>query len=365
MAGYSRKKVAVGLSGGVDSSVSAALLQEKGYDVFGITMEIFDESLPIQEAEKHACYGPKEREDSAAAEAVCNKLGISFHVLDLRSEYRSHVIAHFKKEYLEGKTPNPCVICNRELKFGFLLEKAKNAGVDFDFFATGHYARIEESSGRFLLKKAIDQLKDQSYFLYALSPGQLSRILLPLGYLTKQQVRKIARTIGLHTADRPESQDFISGGNYAVLFDKNEAIEGEIVDDEDNVLGKHRGIINYTIGQRRGLGIAFGRPLYVSKIDAANNRIVVSNKKNLLSRGLIASNLNLLAIDKLDRPYQASVKIRLNHPAVAATVYLHEYENVKILFDEPQEAVCPGQHAVFYSEDTVIGGGVIQQAIGL
>jgi tRNA-specific 2-thiouridylase len=363
MTGNSRKKVAVGLSGGVDSSVSAALLQEKGYDVFGITMEIFDESLPIQEAEKHACYGPGEREDSAAAETVCKKLGIPFHVFDLRSEYRSHVIEHFRNEYLEGKTPNPCVICNRELKFGFLLEKAKNAGVDFDFFATGHYARIEKSGGRFLLKKAIDQLKDQSYFLYALTPGQLSRILLPLGNLTKQRVRKIARTIGLHTADRPESQDFISGGNYAMLFDKNEAIEGDIVDDDGNILGKHRGIIHYTIGQRRGLGIAFGRRLYVSKIDAANNRIVVSNKENLLSRGLIASNLNLLAIDKLDRPYQASVKIRLNHPAVAATVQPHENKNAKILFDEPQAAVCPGQHAVFYSEDTVIGGGVIQKAL--
>jgi tRNA-specific 2-thiouridylase len=356
-------KVAIGLSGGVDSSVAAALLKEQGFDVCAITMMTYVSSEALQESKRHGCYGPGEAEDVASAESVCKKLGIAFHAIDLRKEYQTHVIKHFRHEYLAGRTPNPCVVCNREVKFGFLLEKAKKSGIEFDFFATGHYAIIEKNGGRYLLKRAKDHSKDQSYFLYALTLDQLSTTLFPLGTYKKPQVREIARPLGLQTSERPESQDFIANGNYGILFNKNDATEGDIVDEKGNVLGKHRGIIHYTIGQRRGLGIAYGRPLYVTKIDAENNRIVVSDKEDLFSKGFIASDLNLIAIEGLDSPLEASVKIRLNHLAVQATVFPHDGEKARILFNKPQKAVCPGQHAVFYNEETVIGGGVIEEAL--
>ena len=358
-----KNTVAVGLSGGVDSSVAAALLQKSGYSVMGVSMMIYDGALAIEEDVRHACYGPGEQEDIAAAESVCEKLGIPFYTIDLRKEYHHHVINHFRNEYLEGKTPNPCIICNQRLKFGFLLERAKETGLAFEFFATGHYARIDKSRGHYLLKSAIDESKDQSYFLYALTPGQLSKTLFPLGGLTKYNVRKIGRSLGLTTADRPESQDFIAGGDYSLLFNEKEIKKGSIVDECGNFLGTHRGIVHYTIGQRRGLGIAAQRPLYVTKIDAPNNLIVVSDRKALLSSGLIVKDINLIAIDRLDRPYPLKVKIRLNQTAVDATVSPDLNGKLKILFNKPQSSVCPGQHAVFYAEDVVVGGGVIQEAI--
>ena len=355
--------VAVGLSGGVDSSVAAALLREKGYAVRGITMQIFDGSLELKEGHKHACYGPGELEDLEAAESVCKKLNIPLNVIDLRTEYRQFVIDHFRSEYLAGKTPNPCIVCNRRLKFGFLIEKAKNIGADFEFFATGHYARIVKSGRRFLLKKAKDQAKDQSYFLYALTPEQLTRTIFPLGTHTKYEVREMARAFGLTTADRMESQDFIAGGDYSLFFGRDELKAGEIVDRNGKTLGQHQGIVQYTVGQRRGLGIASSRPLYVVKIDAANNRIVVGDKKDLSSEGLIAKDINLIAVDKIERPYQAKVKIRLNSRAVGATVLPYKNGRLKVIFNKAQLSVTPGQHAVFYDKDTVIGGGVIQKAL--
>ncbi len=356
-------KVAIGLSGGVDSSVAAALLSEKGYTVSGITMQIFGGPFKLREAQKHACYGPGEVEDIKVAESVCKKLNIPHYVIDLREEYRNCVIDHFRNEYLAGKTPNPCIVCNQRLKFGFLLEKAKLTGVNFEFFATGHYARIERSAGRFLLKRATDLSKDQTYFLYALTPEQLSRTIFPLGNYKKRQVREIARSLGLLTAESIESQDFISGGDYSLLFSKEDLKEGDIVDEHGSVLGRHRGIIHHTVGQRRGLGIASSKPLYVVRIDAEKNRIVVGSRKGLFSRGLIARDINLIAFEKLDQPYQAKVKIRLNSRAFDAVVFPYESAKLKILFREPQMSVTPGQHAVIYSENTVIGGGVIQEAI--
>ncbi len=361
--GDGRRKVAVGLSGGVDSSVAAALLKEEGYEVVGLTMEIFDGSVAVKESEKHACYGPGEEEDLEAAASVCQKLDIPFHVIDLKREYREHVIDYFRREYLEGKTPNPCIVCNKRLKFSFLLEKAKKAGVDFEFFATGHYAQIEESDGRFLLKKASDVSKDQTYFLYTLTPEQLSHTLFPLGTYTKQKVREFARSLGLKTADRLESQDFIAGGDYSAFFDGEEIKEGDIVDDKGHLLGQHRGIIHYTVGQRRGLGIASPRPLYVLNIDAHENRIVVGERENLFSKGLTATDLNLIAVEKLDRSYKVKAKIRLQHRGADATVFPHENDRAKILFDEPQISVTPGQSVVLYTEDRVFGGGVIEKAL--
>ena len=356
-------KVAVGLSGGVDSSVAAALLQKQNYAVCGITMEIYDDALGVDESAKHACYGPGEKEDVESAAAICRKLKIPFHTIDLRQEYQNHVIHYFRNEYLEGKTPNPCVVCNQKLKFGFLLEKARQAGLEFDYFATGHYARIENAGDRFLLKRAADHSKDQTYFLYGLAQHQLARTLLPLGDHAKQQVRKIAHALGLQTADREESQDFIDGGDYSVLFDKNEIKAGDIVDESGQVLGKHRGIIHYTIGQRRGLGIASHHPLYVRQIDAAHNRIIVSYQENL-SMGLVATDLNFISGDRIEQPLNdVQVKIRLRHKAAEATVYPTDGNNTKILFKVPQMSVTPGQSAVIYSGDTVLGGGIISAAL--
>ncbi len=357
-----RLKIAVGLSGGVDSSVTAALLKEAGHEVMGITMEIYDGALSISESAKHACYGPGEAEDVAAAESVCKTLNIPFQTISLKKEYKRHVLDYFTAEYLEGRTPNPCIVCNHKLKFGFLLEKAKAAGFDFEMFATGHYAQIIQSENRFLLKTGMDKTKDQSYFLYALTQEQLSRTLFPLGGYTKNQVREMAATMGLETASRPESQDFIAGGDYTPLFDPDKVKSGDIVDEKGNVLGKHRGIIHYTVGQRKGLGISSGKPLYVLKVDAPGNRVVVSDKERLFAKGLIAKDLNLIAVDSLERSYDAKVKIRLNHRAVVAKVDPLDGNRAKVRFEQPQPSVTPGQSTVFYLDDTVLGGGVIEKA---
>jgi tRNA-specific 2-thiouridylase len=357
-----KARVAVGLSGGVDSSMAAALLSQKGYQVYGITMEIFDGSVNFQEAAKHACYGPGEKEDVEAAAAVCEKLKIPFQTIDLRQEYKSHVIDYFKAEYLKGRTPNPCVVCNQKLKFGFLIEKAQKAGLDFDYFATGHYARIVKAANRFLLKRALDRSKDQSYFLYGLTAEQLARTFFPVGDFMKQQIREMARTLGFETADRMESQDFIDGGDYSILFDPDEFKAGDIVDTEEHVLGRHRGIIHYTIGQRRGLGVASHRPLYVSRIDAAANRIIVSHHENK-SEGLVIDEVNLVGVDRIDEPLEVQVKIRLRHKEADATIYPPDKSQNKVIFKEPQLSVTPGQSAVIYADDTVLGGGIIAAAL--
>ena len=354
-------KVAVGLSGGVDSSVAAALLKEGGHDVIGITMEIYDGSEPVPGSTKNACYGPDEKEDVETARRICKRFDIPFYSIDLRQEYKAHVIQYFQNEYLAGRTPNPCIVCNQKLKFGFLWQKARAAGIDFDLFATGHYARIAKSKGRFLLRTATDKEKDQTYFLYRLTQKQLSQTLFPLGDYTKGQVRKLAQGFGLETAERVESQDFIAGGDYSVFFDTEKVPQGDIIDQQGRVLGTHRGIIHYTVGQRKGLGIAHSHPLYVQRIDAANNRIVVSDKESLFSESLVAANLNLMALDRLDRPYCVKAKIRLNHTAAKATIYPLGDDRVKVTFVDAQEAVTPGQSVVCYADDLILGGGIIEQ----
>jgi tRNA-specific 2-thiouridylase len=357
--------VAVGLSGGVDSSLAACLLKEKGYKVIGLTMKIWKGAYKIQEDLKHACFGPGEEEDIAACERLCEQIGIPYHVIDLSEEYERHVIEYFRKEYLAGRTPNPCIVCNRELKFGFLIDRAKQAGIEFDLFATGHYVRTIAMDGTTYLRAARDVTKDQSYFLYGLDSSRLSHIIFPLGEMTKEETRAAARSYGLEVADKPESQDFVGGGDYAPLFEHDSPQPGDIVDLKGNVLGRHRGLPFYTIGQRRGLGISIGtEPLYVLALDAKKNQVIVGQGKGLFSSGLISYSFRLQNPRDYGRLLVCSVKIRQNHKPAAATVLVDGDGKARIDFEIPQRAVAPGQSAVLYSEDgLVLGGGIIDEAI--
>ncbi|TET64707.1 tRNA 2-thiouridine(34) synthase MnmA [Candidatus Aerophobetes bacterium] len=355
-------KVAVAMSGGVDSSVAAALLKEKGYEVIGVTMKVWDgETLPAN-GTRHACYGPGEEEDLEDARKVAQVLGIPLNIFDLRQEYKIEVLDYFCHEYLSGRTPNPCIRCNRRVKFDALLEKARDTGIEFDYFATGHYARVEhdESKSRYLLKKAKDMAKDQSYFLFALSQEQLSNALFPVGNHSKEEVRKMARDLELGIDDKSESQDFFAG-DYSSLLGKV-ARPGPILNKEGEILGEHRGIPFYTIGQRKGLGISSKEPLYVTAIDQGKNVIVVGPKEEVYGDELVAMELNWIAIQELSRPVDLKAKIRYLHKEAEAMVIPLDEDKVHVKFKEPQMAITPGQAVVFYDDDTVIGGGTIERA---
>ena len=355
--------VAVGMSGGVDSSVAAALLKKEGYKVIGITMEIWDGAIEVQESKKHACYGPGESEDIEEATKVCRQLDIPYHVFDLKKEYKEHVLEYFREEYLAGRTPNPCVVCNHRLKFGFLIDKAREAGLKFEYFATGHYAQISEQEGRYVLKKAVDQSKDQTYFLKNLTSDQLSTVLFPLGGLKKPEVRIIAEEAGLSVANRIDSQDFIAGGDYSPLFKENEITTGDIVNDKGEVLGQHKGIIHYTVGQRKGLGLSHPTPLYVLRVDAEKNRVIVTDKESLFFKGLIASDVHLNFTRILDEPKRVKARIRQRHNEADALISRDGEKRIKVLFENPQLSVTPGQSVVFYDEDIVLGGGIIESSL--
>ncbi len=353
-------KVAIAMSGGVDSCVAAALLKEKGYEVIGLTMEIWaGEILPHAET-RHGCYGPEERNDIEDARKVAQVLGIPFHVFDLRQEYQTEVLDYFCHEYLSGRTPNPCLRCNPRVKFGALLEKARRSGIEFNYFASGHYARVEydERRRRYLLKKAKDLTKDQSYFLFSLSQEQLSHLLFPVGNYTKEEVIRLASDFGLSVNGKPESQNFIAGG-YASLVEAA-AQPGPILDKQGNVLGQHRGIPFYTIGQRKGLGISVGEPLYVTAIDSARNTIIVGSRKDVYGDELTASELNWIAIDRLQQSVKLKAKIRYLHKEAEAVVSPLDEDRVYAKFKELQMAITPGQAVVFYDDETVIGGGTIE-----
>ncbi|MFA5851823.1 MAG: tRNA 2-thiouridine(34) synthase MnmA [Spirochaetales bacterium] len=356
--------VAVGLSGGVDSALAAAILKDAGYTVIGLTMKIWRGAYKIQEGLKHACFGPGEEEDIETCERLSSKLGIDYKVIDLSDEYERHVIDYFRKEYSEGRTPNPCIVCNRELKFGFLVDKAHEAGLKFDYFATGHYARKESRNGVFFLKTAADAAKDQTYFLYGLESARLEKILFPLGMMTKEEVRAMARSHGLEVAEKPESQDFIAGGDYAPLFEAESPEPGDIVDSAGNVLGSHRGLPFYTIGQRRGIGISFGpMPLYVLGLDAKRNRVIVGPNAGLFSSGLSCANFRFQDPSMAGANVRGLAKIRQNHRPVGCTVSVSG-EAVLAEFDIAQRAVAPGQSFVLYSDDgLVLGGGIIDGAV--
>lgn len=356
--------VAVGLSGGVDSSLAAAILKDEGYAVIGLTMKIWRGAYKIQESLKHACFGPGEEEDIAACERLASQLGIGYTVIDLSDEYEKHVIEYFRKEYLEGRTPNPCVVCNRELKFGFLIDRAHEAGLEFDYFATGHYARKEVRDGISFVRTAVDSAKDQTYFLYGLESPRLEKILFPLGMMTKNEVRALAREHGLEVAEKPESQDFVAGGDYAPLFQGETPAPGDIVDVAGNLMGKHRGLPYYTIGQRKGIGVSTGpTPLYVLALDAKENRVIVGPNAGLFSSGLRCGNFRFQDPRMTGGRLTGLAKIRQNHKPVSCSLSCSK-QGVAAEFDIAQRAVAPGQSFVLYSGDgLVLGGGVIDEAI--
>ncbi|HUT07879.1 MAG TPA: tRNA 2-thiouridine(34) synthase MnmA [Candidatus Latescibacteria bacterium] len=354
-------KVAVGMSGGVDSSVAALLMVRAGHEVSGILMKIWP-GPDAPGAVRSACYGPDEAEDIRAAGDVCARLGIPFHVFDCSSGYEDLVLRYFREGYLEGTTPNPCVRCNPLVKFGILPEAARQAGLAFDRFATGHYARVEHDAGlgRFLLRKAVDARKDQSYFLYRLSQKQLGSTLFPLGELTKSRVRAIAQKEHLPVHDRKESQDFYGGDLQDILG--RDGLEGEIVDRAGRVLGRHHGVRNYTIGQRKGLGIAHPVPLYVIAIDAKRNRLVVGPEEETYAQSCLARDCAWVMVERLAAPAEVQVKVRSGGRLVRATVSPLDEGRARAVFAEPVSSVAPGQSAVFYLEDIVLGGGIIETA---
>lgn len=355
-------KVAVGLSGGVDSSIAAALLKENGHEVVGLFMKLWD-GIPLPSSGRTACYGPDEATDVEAARAVAGQLAIPFYTVDVAAEYKAAVLDYFKGEYLAGRTPNPCIRCNQRIKFGALLSRAHQAGIDFDCFATGHYARAayDEAKGRFLLRKGRDARKDQSYWLAFLAQEQLARVIFPLGEYTKTEVRETARQWGLLTCDKPDSQDFFAG-DYKQLIGAA-ARPGPIIDRAGRVLGTHAGIWSYTIGQRKGLGIAARQSLYVIDFDLENNAVVVGGADELRRDGLVASRLNLIACGVIDRPRAVEVKIRYNHAACAGTLVQLDHDTAAVRFKQPQTAITPGQAVVFYEDDRVLGGAIIDRAL--
>jgi tRNA-specific 2-thiouridylase len=353
-------KIAIGLSGGVDSTIAAYLLKEEGHDLIGLTMKIWDDSF-VSSNTKSACFGPDEIEDIEDAQKVCDFLNIPLHVIDLSKEYSSNILKYFKDEYTSGRTPNPCIKCNQMMKFNLLLAKAKEDGVKFDRFATGHYARVifDESKKKYLLKKGLDPKKDQSYFLGLLKQEQLSQVIFPLGEYKKEDVKKIAQKLNLFVHEKKESQDFYSG-DYSELLDELPEI-GDIIDKNGKVLGRHKGICNYTIGQRKGLGISYKEPLYVIEIRKFDNSVVVGTEKDLYKSEFTVMNPNWIAIEKPKDSIRTKARIRYLHKEADAVIKYINENTIKITFDEPQRAIAPGQFSVFYDEDTVVGAGIIEE----
>ena len=356
-----KRKVVVAMSGGVDSSCAAAMLLAQGYDVIGVTLKIWD-TKDCGAEKKKSCCSLRDVED---ARKVAGKLGIPFYVLDCSAEFDKKVIEYFCLEYLKGRTPNPCVVCNVGIKFGYLLNKAKGLGASY--LATGHYAKVEydQKNNKFLLKRSADPKKDQTYVLYGLTQEVLSQVLFPMGAHTKSSVRETAKWFGLCVADKQDSQEicFVDQNDYGAFLEKKlggKIKPGKIVDKSGKVLGEHKGICFYTIGQRKGMGVASKHPLYVIQIDAEKNNIVVGTAADLKKKKFVVNNLNWISGGPPKPIFNAEVKIRYNHPGAPAEIRLSEDNSAEVEFETPQQAVTPGQAAVFYKGDVVLGGGWIK-----
>lgn len=344
--------VAVALSGGVDSSLVAVLMAERGCRVVGVTMSVYDGSFPFPEGTGNGCYGPGEEEDEEACRRLCGRIGAEYRVIDLSSVYAKEVLGYFKSEYRAGRTPNPCLRCNPLLKFGLLPSALRDSGIDFDYYATGHYARLFAPSGDpergVYLGPAVDYSKDQSYFLHRVASASLKSARFPLGEFTKKRVRQLARERGLEAAEKPDSQDFIAAEDYGPLFSDAPVPEGDIVDGQGRPLGRHRGIVRYTVGQRRGLGVSAGpEPLYVLSVDAAANKVVVGPESGLFASALEAADA-VWAHGFGAEAFRALVKIRLASKPAPALVVPLAGGRVKVEFDAPQRAVAPGQSVAYY-----------------
>ena len=355
----------LGMSGGVDSSVAAYLLKEQGYEVIGVTMKLWQEDDEDLIEVEGGCCSLSAVED---ARRVANKIGIPFYVMNFKDAFKEKVIDYFVKEYTKGRTPNPCIACNKYIKSGEFFKKALDLGCDY--IATGHYAKIEydEKTKRFALRKSITEAKDQTYALYNMNQFELEHTLMPLGYYSKDKIREIAAEIGLIVANKPDSQEicFVKDNdyaNYVKLHTEKVINEGYFVDKEGKILGKHSGIINYTIGQRKGLGIALGKPAFVVDINVKRNEIVLGDNEDVFRRELIATNLNLISFDTITEPIKVKAKVRYSAKESEATIYKLNEDRIKVVFDTPQRAITPGQSVVFYDGDLVVGGAIIEKSL--
>jgi len=343
-----QKRVAVAMSGGVDSTVAAALLKQAGYEVSGIHARLWPDAEP--------------KDTVSDLKRICRLLGIPFQQVDLEKEFRNLVVDYFSQEYSRGRTPNPCIACNQRVKFGLLMDRVLEMGADY--LATGHYARIEPVPDGYRLRQATDQDKDQSYFLYMLGQKQLEHLLLPLGEMSKEKVKEMAGEMGLPTVSRGESQDicFIPDNDYRSFIARYISFQpGEIVDIKGKVLGQHQGLAQYTVGQRQGLGLNLPEQLYVIELDAANNRLVVGSRDQLLHGVLLASQLSWVSGKAPAGPISITAKFRYKAPEVAAELDINDRAEVR--FEEPQQAIAPGQSVVFYRDELVLGGGIIDAVL--